>query len=278
MPRLLTLPVSVPSSHPPAPALETFIKRHFQRKGARPRGGAAVASGAGAAHEQGPAPDRHGGRLPPRWCSGAPLALQGCLHRGCEVAAQRPGRRSAQHSAPACNPRFAVESAHPAAAGRGGAPASGGTPAGWARGHGGGRGNCRRGDVRVASPRRPARRRDPKGRPTPAPWRATPCCGAALGAGAPGLLPPAARRRGERPRALGPARSLPAPQPAAGPWASTPAQEGRRHRALQPASGCPRQRAPAVPPAVSPAAQVSRTPDLEYPACVGIAAASRAVV
>lgn len=105
-------------------------------------------------------------------------------------------------------------------------------------------------------------------RATPVPGHPAPSARAPLPA--PSLFPPTPCRRGVRPRPLGPAWLLSAPQPAPWPWEP---KSLRHHSWPRDARPC----APALPQAPgSPAAQVSRTPDLERPARVGIAAAGRA--
>lgn len=108
--RLLMFPVSVPNSHPPAPAMETFIKRHFQRKAQGPGEGPRRPSGVGLltgkARRRSPA-GQASSSLAQRRRSSA--QLQGCL-LGCGMGASGPSRRRRSSTAPpACNPRFAVE-------------------------------------------------------------------------------------------------------------------------------------------------------------------------
>lgn len=108
--RLLMFPVSVPNSHPPAPAMETFIKRHFQRKAQGPGEGPRRPSGVGLltgkARRRSPA-GQASSSLAQRRRSSA--QLQGCL-LGCGMGALGPShRRRSSTAPPACNPRFAVE-------------------------------------------------------------------------------------------------------------------------------------------------------------------------
>ncbi|DAA21818.1 TPA: diacylglycerol kinase, zeta 104kDa [Bos taurus] len=90
--------------------METFIKRHFQRKAPGPGEGPRRPSGVGL-------PTSKARRRSPAGQASSSLAqrrrssaqLQGCL-LGCGVGAPRPGRRRRSSTAPpACNPRFAVE-------------------------------------------------------------------------------------------------------------------------------------------------------------------------
>lgn len=107
--QLLMLLVSVPNSHPPAPAMETFFRRHFQRKAPGPGEGQRRPSGVGLptgkARRRSPA-GQASSSLAQRRRSSA--QLQGCL-LGCRVGARHSSRRRSSTAPPACNPRFTVD-------------------------------------------------------------------------------------------------------------------------------------------------------------------------
>ncbi|XP_014648014.1 PREDICTED: diacylglycerol kinase zeta isoform X1 [Ceratotherium simum simum] len=107
--QLLMLPVSVPNSHPPAPAMETFFRRHFQRKAPGPGEGQRRPSGVGLptgkARRRSPA-GQASSSLAQRRRSSA--QLQGCL-LGCGMGSRGTRRRRSSTTPPACNPRFIVD-------------------------------------------------------------------------------------------------------------------------------------------------------------------------
>ncbi|XP_047631827.1 diacylglycerol kinase zeta isoform X3 [Phacochoerus africanus] len=96
-------------SHPPAPAMETFFRRHFQRKAPGPGEGQRRPSGVGLptgkARRRSPA-GQASSSLAQRRRSSA--QLQGCL-LGCRVGARHSSRRRSSTAPPACNPRFTVD-------------------------------------------------------------------------------------------------------------------------------------------------------------------------
>ncbi|XP_033267559.1 diacylglycerol kinase zeta isoform X4 [Orcinus orca] len=96
-------------SHPPAPAMETFFRRHFQRKapgpgeGQRRPGGVGLPTGK--ARRRSPAGQASSSLVQRRRSS---AQLQGCL-LGCGVGAPHSSRRRSSTAPPACNPRFTVD-------------------------------------------------------------------------------------------------------------------------------------------------------------------------
>lgn len=102
--------VSVLNSHQPAPRMETFFRRHFQRKAPGPGAGQRRPSGVGLltgkARRRSPAGQASSMLAQRRRSSAQP---QGCL-LGCGVGTQGTSRRRSSTAPPACNPRFVVES------------------------------------------------------------------------------------------------------------------------------------------------------------------------
>uniref|UniRef100_A0ABI7Z345 Diacylglycerol kinase n=2 Tax=Felis catus TaxID=9685 RepID=A0ABI7Z345_FELCA len=96
-------------SHPPAPAMETFFRRHFQRKAPGPGEGQRRPSGVGLptgkVRRRSPAGQASSSLLQRRRSS---AQLRGCL-LGCGVGTRGTSRRRSSTVPPACNPRFLVD-------------------------------------------------------------------------------------------------------------------------------------------------------------------------
>ncbi|XP_032497490.1 diacylglycerol kinase zeta isoform X3 [Phocoena sinus] len=104
------IPAEAPQSHhPPAPAMETFFRRHFQRKAPGPGEGqrrpGSVGLPTGKARRRSPAGQASSSLVQRRRSS---AQLQGCL-LGCGVGAPRSSRRRSSTAPPSCNPRFTVD-------------------------------------------------------------------------------------------------------------------------------------------------------------------------